>query len=236
MHTHDLTLGLAFGLGALHALEPGHGKTAMLVYLSGEKKSFWHPLVMGLSSALSHSVSLIAIAGVVHLAHHWVIGDHHHENEAVTEGLRWISAALVICVGIWMCWSAWTEKNNQCGCHSHSKSCSHNRSDELPRDLRASYSRSALLGVAFGLLPCPSAMAAYFSSISVGSPLAAYAVIALFAAGIASSLTVVGIAVQTFGDRFSKRQTKLQNLPWAWIRAILITAVGLFYLTKTAWA
>ena len=93
-----------------------------------------------------------------------------------------------------------------------------------------------MLGVAFGLLPCPSAMAAYFSSISVGSPLAAYAVIALFAAGIASSLTVVGIAVQTFGDRFSKRQTKLQNLPWAWIRAILITAVGLFYLTKTAWA
>ena len=158
MHTHDLTLGLAFGLGALHALEPGHGKTAMLVYLSGEKKSFWHPLVMGLSSALSHSVSLIAIAGVVHLAHHWVIGDHHHENVAVTEGLRWISAALVICVGIWMCWSAWTQKNNHCGCHSHSKSCSHNRPDELPGDLRASYSRSALLGVAFGLLPCPSAI------------------------------------------------------------------------------
>ncbi|MCP4772921.1 MAG: cobalt transporter, partial [Planctomycetaceae bacterium] len=27
MHSHELTLGLAFGLGAIHALEPGHGKT-----------------------------------------------------------------------------------------------------------------------------------------------------------------------------------------------------------------
>lgn len=46
-HTHELTLGLAFFLGALHALEPGHGKTAMLVYLSGERRGYWHPLVMG---------------------------------------------------------------------------------------------------------------------------------------------------------------------------------------------
>ena len=68
MHSHELTLGLAFTLGALHALEPGHGKTAMLLYLAGERRSLLHPLVMGLSSALSHSVSLIGIAAMVHLS------------------------------------------------------------------------------------------------------------------------------------------------------------------------
>ena len=78
MHSHELTLGFAFGLGAIHALEPGHGKTAMLLYLAGERKSFLHPMVMGLSSALSHSISLIAIAAMVHLTHHLVTGDHHH--------------------------------------------------------------------------------------------------------------------------------------------------------------
>ena len=97
----------AFGLGALHALEPGHGKTAMLVYLAGERKSFLHPLVMGLASALSHSVSLMAIAAIVHFAHHLVTGDHHHENASVTLAMRWISAALVIGVGLWMAWRAW---------------------------------------------------------------------------------------------------------------------------------
>ena len=39
MHSHELTLGFAFGLGAIHALEPGHGKTAMLLYLAGELSS-----------------------------------------------------------------------------------------------------------------------------------------------------------------------------------------------------
>ena len=57
MHSHELTLGLAFGLGALHALEPGHGKTAMLVYLSGERRSILHPIIMGLSSATSQALA-----------------------------------------------------------------------------------------------------------------------------------------------------------------------------------
>ena len=90
MHSHELTLGLAFGLGALHAIEPGHGKTAMLLYLSGERKSFLHPLVMGLSSALTHSLSLILIASIVHLTHHLVTGDHHHadvEHDAFAEAI-----------------------------------------------------------------------------------------------------------------------------------------------------
>jgi len=30
-HMHELTFGLAIFLGALHALEPGHGQTVMLV-------------------------------------------------------------------------------------------------------------------------------------------------------------------------------------------------------------
>ena len=50
LHANEVTLGLAFFLGALHAIEPGHGKTAMLVYLSGERRSFWHPVVIGIGT------------------------------------------------------------------------------------------------------------------------------------------------------------------------------------------
>ncbi len=236
MHTHDLTLGLAFGLGALHALEPGHGKTAMLVYLSGERRSFLHPVVMGLSSAISHSVSLIAIAAMVHLTHHLLIDDHEHAEEGgVTLGLQWASAILVMGVGIWMCVSAWRAKPANCGCSSHKSSCDHDADQSDKKGLRTSYSMSALLGVAFGLLPCPSALAAYFTSMSSGSPVAAYGVIGLFAAGIAFSLTLVGIAVQAFGGRIAKsNRTWLMSFPWAWTRAILITGLGVFYLYRTS--
>ena len=230
-HAHQLTLGLAFGLGALHALEPGHGKTAMLVYLAGERRSLFHPLVMGLSSALAHSVSLIGIAAAVHLTHHLIAGDHDHDNQAVTSSLQWISAGLVITVGLWMAVAAWRSKPTSCGCKSHNHDCSDSASTSTASS-RTSYSMSALLGIAFGLLPCPSAMAAYFTSMSTGSPVAAYAVIGLFAAGIATSLTLVGILVQVFGGRLMKRRSWFSQLPWPAIRAGLILSIGMFYTLR----
>ena len=230
-HTYELTLGLAFFLGALHALEPGHGKTAMLVYLSGERRSFWHPVVMGVSSGLAHSVSLIAIAMAVHLTHHLVTGDHEHENQAVTNGLHWASSGLVMCVGSWMLWSAWQAKPMKCGCHSHQHVC-----ESKPMSARSSYSMSALLGIAFGLLPCPSALAAYFTSMSTGSPVAAYAVIALFAAGIATSLTCVGMLLQRFGGSLIRKDSRMGKLPWSYIRAMLILGLGVLYTSRMAMA
>lgn len=99
---------------------------------------------------------------------------------------------------------------------------------------------SALLGAAFGLMPCPSAMAAYFSGLSSGNPIASYFVIGLFAAGIATSLTVVGIIVQTFGSRLINSKSNATSwyarLPWAYIRAGLITLIGLVYLGHVAFS
>ena len=234
MHSHELTLGLAFGLGALHALEPGHGKTAMLLYLAGEKRSFLHPLVMGLSSALTHSLSLIGIAAMVHLTHHLVTGDHHHADEGVTNVMRWVSAGLVLLIGFWMTWSAWKAESASCGCKHHNHDCGKPEEAAKSQVTNTSYSMSALLGAAFGLMPCPSAMAAYFSGLSSGSPITAYVVIGLFAAGIATSLTAVGMIVQLFGSKLINAKSWISQLPWAYIRAGLITLIGLVYLGHVA--
>jgi len=95
----------------------------IVLTLAGEKKSLLHPLVMGLSSAFSHSLSLIGIAALVHLTHHLVTGDHHHADEGVTNAMRWASAGLVLIVGLWMTWTAWRAKPSQCGCAQHKQDC-----------------------------------------------------------------------------------------------------------------
>ena len=77
-------------------------------------------------------------------------------------------------------------------------------------------------------------MAAYFTSMSEGSPVTAYAVIGLFAAGIATSLSLTGIAMQTLGQRLSRRKWRLPSLPWHYLRGGLITCVGLLYLLRVA--
>lgn len=253
-HAHELTLGFAFLLGAIHALEPGHGKTAMLVYLSGGKKSLWHPIVMGLSTAVSHSCSLFAIAFVVHLTHHVVAHDHHHEH-FVSELLQWISAGLVLCVGCWMLWQAVSGKKASCchhhhgdheHSHGHDSCCGHeplvsispasddgSQSNSSSKSTPASsYSTTALLGIAVGLLPCPSALVAYFTGLSTGQPWVAYGIIALFAAGIATSLSGVGICLQLFGERITNFSSRARSLPWGHIRAFAILAIGLFYIVR----
>jgi len=244
-HTHELTLGFAFLLGAVHALEPGHGKTAMFVYLAGGKRSLWHPVVIGLSTAVSHSVSLFAIAFAVHLTHHVVAGDHHHEH-VVSDVLQWISAGLVLCVGIWMLWKAVAGKKTACchhHAHDHDSCCEHDDLVQLgsspqpethETSSKSSLSTTALLGIAVGLLPCPSALVAYFTGLSTGQPWVAYGIIALFAAGIATSLSCVGICLQIFGKRLENVSSKAKDLPWAHIRAILILGIGLFYMVRLA--
>ncbi len=243
-HSHEITLGISFLLGALHALEPGHGKTAMLVYLAGGKRTVWHPIVMGLSTALTHSVSLIAIASAVHLAHHLATGDHHHE-EQVSAGLQWASAVLVLGVGVWMLVQARRGKSVRCCGHDHGADHSHSHVDgdhavgdcsshttSEPDPRRTSYSTTALLGIAVGLLPCPSALAAYFTGLSAGNPGSAYLIIGLFALGIATSLTVVGVLLQRFGQRLNFGTGRLAAVPWPLVRAALILGIGAFYTLR----
>lgn len=245
MHDHEITLGLSFLLGAFHALEPGHGKTAMMVHLAGEKRSFWHPLVMALSTAVAHCVSLFTIAVAVHLAHHMISGDHHHEH-AISGVLQWASAILILVVGFWMLIRARNGQTSHC-CSNHTAednsehSCSHTKAhsedDNLVSDSgkpasKDNFRMTALMGFAVGLLPCPSSLAAYFTALSSGTPATAYVIIALFAAGIVFSLSAVGIVLQLFGDRMKKHLNFSSRIPWQQVRAFLIIALGLFYSVR----
>lgn len=211
----------------------------MLIYLSGERKSFLHPLVMGLSSALTHSLSLILIASIVHVTQHLVTGNHHPSDERIVDWMRWVSASLVLIVGLWMTWYAWKSTPPKCSCRHHKHEIKKGKIKQAKGQMnsiseKSSYSMSAILGAAFGLMPCPSAMAAYFSGLSSGSPATSYFVIGLFAAGVATSLTLVGMIVQVFGNRFTNTEPLLMRLPWHYLRAGLITTIGMFYLVNVA--
>ncbi|MHC4880534.1 MAG: HoxN/HupN/NixA family nickel/cobalt transporter [Planctomycetota bacterium] len=270
MHS-TFSLEFAFLLGALHALEPGHGKTAMYVYMMQGRRSLWHPLLLGASSALSHSFSLAGIAFAVHLASHAVTGDHHHEN-SVANTLQWVSAGLVLCVGLYLLVQAARGRQSKCcsqhsspghrdhdhsavhtSCchgHSHDHDCSsHDHSEESssqlvqleastleteePAPARSDLRITALLGLGVGLLPCPSALAAYFAGLSSGDMSSAWLTISLFAGGIAASISAVGLLLQYFGTKLGGRMDKLASpRVWAWGRALVILSVGAIYLGR----
>ena len=97
---HDLGFGLLLALcvlfGAGHAFTPGHGKTMVAAYLVGERGTVWHAVVLGLTTTLTHTGSVIAVAGAFFLAY----GD---APPALAQA--WLSLAgglLIAGVGFWL--------------------------------------------------------------------------------------------------------------------------------------
>lgn len=83
----------AFGLGALHALEPGHGKTVVAAYLVGTKGRKIDAVVLGLVVTVTHSFSAIALAVIAKLA-----SDHISLTEEALHGSLGLVAGLLILV------------------------------------------------------------------------------------------------------------------------------------------
>jgi nickel/cobalt transporter (NicO) family protein len=258
-HESALTLEFAFFIGFIHALEPGHGKTALLAYmLQTEKRNYLHPLLIGLSSAISHSISLFTIAFLVHLTSHILTGDHHHV-EQVSIVLQYVSSILILCVGVYMLIQSLRGSDAVCRCsqrkhmpaediehecHTHENS-QHTRHEHHSCNCRSAdhahhatsnvsaksdFKLTMLLGMGVGLLPCPSAMAAYFAGLSSGKITAAYLTITLFCAGMATALFSIGMLLQYSSHALHHRfSNSTFSKGWSLIRALLILGIGLFY-------
>jgi nickel/cobalt exporter len=89
---------LAIGLGALHALEPGHSKTLIAAYLIGTHGTRRHALMLGLSAAATHSIVVIGLS-VIAL---W-LGSRFF-TDAAMQWLQLGSGLIVITLGCWMVW------------------------------------------------------------------------------------------------------------------------------------
>ena len=59
-----LSLAVAFGLGVVHAVSPGHGKTIMAAYLVGSGGSTRQAIGLGLAVTVSHTLGVLALAGI----------------------------------------------------------------------------------------------------------------------------------------------------------------------------
>jgi nickel/cobalt transporter (NicO) family protein len=63
----------AVGLGALHFLEPGHGKGVMTAYLISSRARLRDAVLIGFTSALSHTLSILLLALVATSALQFVV-------------------------------------------------------------------------------------------------------------------------------------------------------------------
>jgi len=87
---------LAIGLGAIHAMSPGHGKTVVGAYLVGSRGTLKHAAFLGLTVTITHTLGVFALGLVTLFASNYIL------PERLMPFLSFISGLLVLYIGLTM--------------------------------------------------------------------------------------------------------------------------------------
>jgi nickel/cobalt exporter len=195
----------AFGWGAVHALSPGHGKAMVAAYLVGTRGTARDALGLGLTVTVTHTIGVFAL-GVVTLAlSAYVL------PEDLYPWLNLASGLLVLAVG-----GAVLRARVRKARHHHH----HHHAPITRRGILA-------MGASAGLIPCPSALVVLLGAIAQHEVALGLLLIVAFSAGLAATLTALGIAVVHAGRltaRISPDGRLIAVLPAA--SALVIVAAG----------
>ncbi len=207
-----LGLLLAFGLGAMHAMSPGHGKTIVGAYLVGSRGTAKHAAFLGLTVTITHTIGVFAIGLVTLFASNYVL------PERLMPFLSFVSGLLVFYIGISLfksrLFSAMGWQTQTHG-HSHSDGDPHHEHangeiththdgsthTHLPPE-SITFKSLLALGISGGLLPCPSALVLMLAAISRGRVGYGLILTLAFSLGLAATLTSVGLIFLYLGKMF----------------------------------
>ncbi len=210
-----VAIPMAFGLGALHSLEPGHGKGVMTAYLISSRARLRDAIFLGCASAFSHTLSILFLAFVATSAFQlWL-------PEQIEAWLGLISGAIITGIGMrmvylrlsppvvslgrigvtssnaYVCSHGHIHHDHRWDGHSHDHD--HHHDDAHGGSVAAvvkqdrSVKRLLTIGVLTGLIPCPSALVMLLAAISAGQISLGIGLVIAFSIGGAFALSLLGI-------------------------------------------
>jgi ABC-type nickel/cobalt efflux system permease component RcnA len=234
-----LLLLAAFGWGALHALSPGHGKAMVAAYLIGTRGTARHAVGLGATVTVTHTIGVFALGLVTLLLSQYIL------PEDLFPWLTLVSGLLVVLVGVGVLharirWARARRTHEHEHGHRHHDhdhhhghgGHTHDHDHHVPD--RVTWKGLVAMGAAAGLIPCPSALVVLLGAIAQHQVALGLLLIVAFSAGLAMTLTVLGLAV-VFGRRALSRVRAPAGLTAALpaLSAVVIVGVG-FVLTAQA--
>ena len=212
-----LSLAIAAFWGAAHALTPGHGKAIVAGYLVGTKGRPVDAVLLGGIVTVTHTIGVFALGLVTLLLSQFIV------PEALYPWLTLASGVLVIAVGASVLVGRFRRRGHE-HAHHHDHDHGHGHTHGIDR-------RGLLgVGVAAGLLPCPSALVVLLSAIALHRIGFGLALIVAFSLGLAATITSIGfvavLAKRAF-SRLSLNGPVVRLLPAASALVILAVGVGI---------
>jgi nickel/cobalt transporter (NicO) family protein len=177
-----LLLLAAFGWGAVHALSPGHGKAMVAAYLVGTRGTARQAVALGATVTVTHTAGVVLLGVVALTLSQYVL------PEDLYPWLNLVAGLLVLGVGAAVLRGRLRRPRPHPHPHHH-----HEHSHAPPERLSAR--GLVAMGASAGLIPCPSALVVLLGAIAQHQIALGLLLIVAFSAGLAATLTALGLAV-----------------------------------------
>ncbi len=212
-----IAIGIAFVLGALHAMSPGHGKTLVAAYLVGNRGTARHAVLLGAIVTFTHTAGVFLLGLVTLFASSYIV------PEKLYPWMGLISGLMILGIGVNLFRGRLSRfRHDGSGDHDHGPG---GHTHEIPESITP---RSLVaLGVSGGIVPCPSALVVLLSAIALHRVELGLVMLVAFSLGLASLLVAVGLLVVRAG-RLIERTPLAHALSGALpvVSAGIVTVIG----------
>lgn len=241
----------ALTLGALHAFEPGHGKTIIAAYMIGTRGRAVDGILLGLIVTFTHTFSVIILGIIARL-----LSSTYSEQQLHT-WMGLFSAVLILAVGCWMLKERLSghgghrhvhlfgggHHHHHPGdghSHDHDHSGGHDHRHDDGHDHGHSHGDGAvrfgkwnllMLGISGGLVPCPAAIATLLAAIAAGRIAQGLTMAIFFSLGLGLVMMTIGVVLSKAGSltaRLGSNQEFSRRM--GILSALVITGLGLLTL------
>jgi ABC-type nickel/cobalt efflux system permease component RcnA len=237
-----LSLLIAAFWGGAHAFSPGHGKSVITAYLVGSRGTPRHAVLLGLTTTVTHTIGVFGLGLVTLALSEFIV------PEQLYPWLNLTAALLVLAVGVSVLrWRVREWRRRGAASHPHHRDHGdgyrHRHSHHYhqhPHDHEGSrhahshaepgLSLKTLLGVGIsgGIIPCPTALVVLLAAISLHRIAYGLVLIVAFSAGLAVSITGIGIlavSAKRIFNRVDFDGRAVRLLPA--VSAVVIVALGI---------
>jgi len=229
-----LTILAAFGLGALHGLEPGHGKALLAFTLVGARATFKQALILAAALTFAHTIAVLILGVILTFATGFA-------TERLFAWITLLSGVAVAFIGARSLTAAVTRaahEREHARIHAHGLEHAHDHhehghSHAIPGAAPLRFRSVVVAAMSGGIAPCPAAIVVLLTALHLHRAGYGLLLIVVFSLGLAAVLSGLGLAV-VHGAAWLGRQSLFAGVARVapFVTAAVISIIGAIVLAQ----